>query len=102
MKNLLKAAILVLLALLNSNCANQVKVPNKINVETTGTTTIRHEIVISIEMKQDFTDECVRELGPNATDLQIQTCRDIKISHFTQQFLALIAQGSNSNQGSVR
>jgi hypothetical protein len=92
MKNLLKAAFLVLLALLNTNCANQVKVPNKINVETTGTTTIRHEIVISIEMKQDFLNFCAQELGPDATEAELASCQSAKIAKFTTDFLALISQ----------
>ena len=93
MKNLLKAAILVLLALLNSNCANNIKIPNKVQVETTGVTTIRHEIVITAQLQNVFDDECLTEF-PDATEEQLKLCRDKKSKAYIDQILNFINQNS--------
>ena len=85
---------MLLLILINFGCANQVKIPNKINVETTGTTTIRHEIVISVELQNVFTDECSTELGPDATQEQLILCRDKKSKAYIDQILAFINQNN--------
>ncbi len=99
MKNLLKAALLALLTLLTCNCQNQVKVSGEVKSVAEGEATITHNIQISVELKQNFLDQCAQELGPDATEAELAACQSAKIANFTEKFLQLI---TNSQQGNAK
>jgi len=77
-------------------CGNNSKlnIPGKVDVVTSGETvhTIRHEIVVSVELKQAFKEECVQELGQDAPPSALEVCQAQKELEFVEQFLQLLNQ----------
>lgn len=76
-------------------CEGKIKLEAEpVNV-TTGTTTaevnVRHEIVVSLEMKQMFRDTCTAEVPVNEVDLCVQQ----KTEDFINKFLALLTSGGS-------
>jgi hypothetical protein len=90
-----------------SSCGfnNKFEVPSEINsnvnvAPVTGTVTVRHEIVVSLEMKASFYDECTEEVADRNIPEElraaaIESCVNAKTTKFITDILALI----NANGG---
>ena len=97
--------IVIWASLTTTACANQVNVPKdiKVKVEAPTDTTVHviHEIDVSVEMQAAFEDDCKTELGPVATELELEACKNNKIQEYVEQFMDLLNAANNSQQGGV-
>lgn len=88
-------------------CANngnpKVNIPEKIETTTTvqGETTVHviHEIAVSLEMQAAFQDDCKNELGPDATEIELEACKNNKIQQYIEDFMSLLNQLNQTQQG---
>lgn len=86
-------------------CANQVAVPKEIKVKvdapTDTTVHVIHEIAVSVEMQAAFEDDCKTELGPDATELELEACKNGKIQDYIETFMNLLNAANNNQQGGL-
>jgi len=73
-------------------CSNKAEIPA--NVKVSGETTVRvvHQIEVSVEMQNVFTDECRTELGEDAPTEALDLCRDKKVTDYINKFLDILNQ----------
>ena len=98
-------ALIALIIFTCISCANRFEIPSDINVSAapvTGTVTVRHEIVVSVEMSELFANECTAEadrqglIEPVRSEY-ITLCVNKKTTDFINSILAII--NSQQQQG---
>lgn len=82
----------------------KVDIPDKITTEVSGETTVHvvHEIAVSVEMQAAFQDDCRTELGPEATDEEIESCKNAKVQDYVEQFMNLLNQLNQQQNNEVQ
>ncbi len=87
-KALLPTAGLILLL---TACAD-IDVPSHIGVNGETTVRVVHSIEVSMEMQNAFADDCRDELGPEATEEEVEVCRNKRVSEYVTSVLNVLQQ----------
>lgn len=78
MRKLILISFLLMSCALLVNCANKIeaKVPNHITTTTnvTGSVDVHYIIGLDLNVQDMFRKDCTSQLGPNATQAQIDSC----------------------------